>query len=77
MTRRRNVYDWNKDCILLEEGLYITGRWTLSDKNKVFISLEEGVYRTGRMTVYYWKKKVCFKINYSTIQRRSFNFSLN
>ena len=80
VTRRRNVYNCislEEKCILLEEVLYITGRRNVYDQNKVFILLEEGVYSTGKTTVYYWKKEVCFKITYSTIEPRSFNFSFN
>ena len=75
MTERRSVYDWKNECISLEEGLYLTGRRSVYDWNKVFISLEKGVYRTGKRTVYYWKKEVCFKTNYSTIQKRSFSLA--
>ena len=77
ITGRMNVYDLKNECILLEEGLYYTERRNVYDQNKVFISLEEGVYSTGKTTVYYWKKEVCFKITYSTIEPQSFNFSFN
>ena len=31
MTRRRSVYDWKKECISLEEGVYMTGRRNVYD----------------------------------------------
>ena len=68
ITGKKTVYDWKKECNIIR-------RRSVYHQNNVFISLEKGVYKTGKTTVYYWKKGICFKINYSTIQTRSFHFS--